>query len=372
MSSRYYRPCGRSRSHSWDERDWAAWHVEQRAAVSSRFFDLDKEITRLFFSLSRGQLQRVFESYGRQYGRGAKTYAEITYPEWRAGRVNPSAETLCRLLDCVPPILPLSEKAALVAHLRRATRKPRSVEFACTLDELHSRVPVELAALFRESLKHSIPHDVREALHWLSTSSVQAAENILRASEAVEAYWLAAAGEVETRRLREAAGRALLLPGSLTRAFSHTIATPYCALRVVVTVGKGSLNDSSNQGGVTMSDLTPRRPDDFMAELTKGLSEAEKQELRKVAAREHLSLDAKGREASLRHAASGAEIDRTLEAAERLQYGEKTSGFSVSGSYRGASGTTSIEVKRSEATAVILKYLAIGGGIVALLYALFR
>jgi hypothetical protein len=372
MSSRYQPGSRRFRSHHWDDRDWARWHAERRAEVSSRFFGLDSEVTALFFRLSPSQLRRVFESYGREHGRGARAYAEKTYPEWRTGLVNPSAETLYRLLDCVPPVLPLSEKAALVAQLRRRSRRPRRVELRCSLNEIDTLVPLELAKLFREALTHSIPDDVRGALGWLTTDSSRAVEGVLRASEAVEACWLEAAARAETRRLHDAAERALLLPGSLTHAFSHLVETPYCVLRVTVTRGNTAIANPSNQEARPMSDLTPHRPDDLMGELTKGLSESEKQELRKVAAREQLALEAKAREGSLRHAASGAELDRAIEAAERLQYGEKSSGFTLSGSYRGASGTTSVEVKRSEATAVVFKYVAIGAGIVALLYAFLQ
>ncbi len=117
-----------------------------------------------------------------------------------------------------------------------------------------------------------------------------------------------------------------------------------------------------------MGDLTPRKPDDLLGELTRQLSDEDKANLRRVAANEQLSLDVKAREASLRHAASSAEIDGALDAAERLQYGEKTSGFSVTGAFKGASGTTNIDVRRSQPAAAMIKWILVGAGIVGVLY----
>ena len=121
-----------------------------------------------------------------------------------------------------------------------------------------------------------------------------------------------------------------------------------------------------------MGDLTPRRPDDLLGALTSQLSDADKTELRRVAANQQLSLDGKAREASLQHNAAGAEIDRALETAERLQYGEKTSGFSISGAYKGASGVTSIDVRRAEPAATVIKWICVGALIVGVLYLVFR
>ena len=121
-----------------------------------------------------------------------------------------------------------------------------------------------------------------------------------------------------------------------------------------------------------MSDITPRRPDDLLGELTRQLGDADRARLRQVAAQNQLDLDVKTREAALAHSASGVEMDRTLEAAERLAYGEKTSSFSVNGTHRGASGTTTIEVKRSEPVATMVKWAAIGASVVGGLWLLAR
>ncbi len=372
---RHYRyGYGRRWHGEWSVPEWAAWHERQRADLSQRFFGLDREVVRAFFTLPKTQLNALFMIYGRRFGSSARSYAEHTYPKWKSGRVTPSADTLVRLLDSVPAVLPLAEKAALVAHLRRRTRRPSHVCISCRLQDVDRVVPQVLTDQFRGGLDHTIPSHLQQALRWLSEDSVRAAERILVAGEAVEAQWLAAAAQVEVDRIRTVAERGFGIEGSLTRNFKHHISTPYVSIEVTI------LPDSANASArlslpatmraTSMNDITPARKDDLLGELTKGLSDAEKNELKKVAAREQLALDAKARDAQLKHAASGAEIERAIDAAERLQFTDKGSSFEVSGSFQGASGPTRIEVRRSMSMATGLKWAAFLAAIAAAAYLL--
>jgi hypothetical protein len=202
---------------------------------------------------------------------------------------------------------------------------------------------------------------------------MRTAETILRIGEVLEAQWLADAANLELTRLRDALKRAQAVKGVVARRFSHHIETPFATLDVTVhTPTALATLFGLTRTQRTMSDLTPRKPDDLLAQLTSELSDKDKSDLRRVAATEQLSLDVKAREAALQHQASGAEIDRHLDAAERLQYGDKSSGFSVSGAYRGASGTTNIEVRRSESAATIVKWIVVGAAAVVILYLLMH
>lgn len=358
----YYR-------RQWDGRDWAAWHDRRRSYVSSKFFGLDQEVRRIFFALDEKQLERVFDSYGRAYGQSARQYAARTYPRWRAGEVNPSAETLERLLQRVPEVLPIHERAALLAHLRKKSRNVPSRRLSCLPAEAESLVSTVLTELLAQGLRHETPPHVTAALNWLSCESMRAAETILRIGEVLEAQWLAAAANTEIVRLRQALARALAIEGTMTRRFAHRVETPYAILDVSI-AAPSWISDliRPKERMSTMSDLTPRRPDDLLGELTRQLSDTDKEDVRRVAAHQQISLDAKARDATLQHNASGAEIDRTLDAAERLQYGEKTSDFAVSGAYKGASGVTSIEVRRTGRAAAAINWVVIGAVIAGLLY----
>ncbi len=176
----YYR-------HSWDGRDWAAWHDRKRSHVSSRFFGLDADVRDRFFRLSTRQLQLVFESYGREYGQSARQYAARTYVKWQSGEVNPSAETLERLLQRVPEVLPIHERAALLALLRRRSRRIPTKRVTCSPADAEAMVSTELTTLLMEGLRHETPPHVKSALDWLACDSMMAAETILRIGEVLSA-----------------------------------------------------------------------------------------------------------------------------------------------------------------------------------------
>lgn len=353
----------------WDGRDWASWHNQQRAHVTCTFYGLDADVRSIFFDLGERQLTKVFDLYGQAHGPSARQYAVKTYPKWKSGITNPSAETLQRLLQHVPQVLPLHQRAQLLAILRQRSRSvPRSC-IRCAPNEVERRVADELAAMLRKSLAHETPPGVKAALSWLSCDSMKAAETILRVSEVIEAEELTRSADIETSRLKHALNRSLSLEGQISGRFSHRVETPYAILEVVVKTP--SIFDNlfnSSQTRAPISDITPRKPSDLLGELTGQLSESDKAELRRVAAREQISLDSAARSASLQHSASGAEIDRTLDAAERLQFIDKSAGFNIAGTYKGASGTTSIEVKRGESAATMIKWVVIGGAIVGAIY----
>jgi hypothetical protein len=341
--------------------------------VSARFYGLDSEIRTIFFALEPHQLDRVLKRYEAAHGSSAKQYAAKTYSSWRSGAVEPSAATLERLLQHVPEVLPIHQRAELLALLRKRSRKVPNKRIQCVPDDAELIVTEELTSLLGEGLHQDTPAHVKSALAWLSCDSMQTAETILRIGEVLEAKWLAQAANHEIVRLRDALQRAMSSEGRLIGRFSHRVETPYAILDV--TIGAPSALATLlglPQPRRRMSDLTPRKPDDLLAQLTSDLSDKDKTDLRRVAANEQLSLDAKAREATMRHQSSGAEIDRHLDAAERLQYGEKSSGFTVSGAYKGASGTTNIEVKRSEPAAAMIKWIVVGAAIAAALYFLMR
>jgi hypothetical protein len=207
--------------------------------LSSRFFGIDPEVQRAFYGLTRAQLARVFKSYECKYGVGARRYAGKTYPEWRSGTVSPIADTLGRLLDCVPPVLPLADKATLIAQLRLRSRHPTRTRVRCTLADAEEDVLGALHHLLAAASQHEIPPIVRNALSWLSSDSAQAAEHILRASEYVEAQWITDYGRREVARLRATGERILSTNAKLEHHFAHTIDSAYGRVDIEVTARSG-------------------------------------------------------------------------------------------------------------------------------------
>ena len=114
-------------------------------------------------------------------------------------------------------------------------------------------------------------------------------------------------------------------------------------------------------------DKLPARPDDLLGDLTRNLSEQEQTELRKLAAEKRLGLEEHAATARIDHEASQADMDRDLEALDRLQLDRDKHSYKLSGEYRGGSGRTELTVKNTTSTGEAVKWIAVALVILAVL-----
>jgi hypothetical protein len=240
------------------------------------------------------------------------------------------------------------------------------------LDDADRIVSGALRQLLSTVAQHEIPSNVRNALSWLSSDSVRATEQILHASEYLEASWIAEFARLEVDRLHAVGRRLGGKGGQVHPTFSHVIDSPYGYLEIEVSSRSRGVTLFPPTTGVVMpDDLTPHRSAGLIDKLAADLTDAEKAELRSLAAREQISLESKARGAVLRHDSAKADIDRDLDALDRLQYGNSNADYVVSGNYHGASGHTKIEVRRRDPAAAAIKWAAVGAVIVVILVMLF-
>lgn len=90
---------------SHDAKFWGHRHRSQREMLSAMVGGFDRDVLEKFYTLSTGQLARLFNIYSDEYGDSAAGYAREVYDEWKAGIVRPSAQTINRLLDHLPKVL---------------------------------------------------------------------------------------------------------------------------------------------------------------------------------------------------------------------------------------------------------------------------
>ena len=114
----------------------AIQHIREAKELSRELGETDTDVKEYFFSLSPSQLRPILNAYERQYGRGAREYAEETIPEWRSGRRRMSGQNASRLFQLLPRFMPLERKYKLVEALwmKFATRSEYSVSFRSNAD----------------------------------------------------------------------------------------------------------------------------------------------------------------------------------------------------------------------------------------------
>lgn len=75
------------------------------------------DLKRMFFSLTNPALYNAFQSYKRNYGESAYSYAKKSFYEWRDGTKEISTQTMYRLLETLPPVLSTKQRTYLLEKI---------------------------------------------------------------------------------------------------------------------------------------------------------------------------------------------------------------------------------------------------------------
>ena len=122
MPRRYY-----SYRSSRRNADAARGHIAEARRLSAELGGADKDVKAYFFSLSPTALAPILKDYESRYGTSARQYAQSALPQWRNGRRQMSGLVAERLVDLLPPRMPLVEKYKLRRELRRVVGHPVAV-----------------------------------------------------------------------------------------------------------------------------------------------------------------------------------------------------------------------------------------------------
>jgi hypothetical protein len=88
--------------------------------------------------LTNSQFADLCSLYENHYGKGAVRYLTKTYDSWRTGTTRMAGQTCRRILECVPPVLPLDDQFTILSSYgpERLTCLVRSIRHSA---DLHDR-----------------------------------------------------------------------------------------------------------------------------------------------------------------------------------------------------------------------------------------
>lgn len=213
MAYRYY---GRRRSFN-----YGSSHVSQRAALTRQLGGVDKDIEKIFLTLSPSDLERILSLYARAHGASAASYARDTYAKWKSGSVKMSGQTAERLISLVPPVLPASVRFDLVKKLRASYFKKKTINVNSSPEAWMQDVLKPIQELVAASSSFSLPEYVIAKARWLADGDAKAAQQLLAAAEQEEAAIRLAYIEEEFRRIG-----ALIQNIDTMRKITHTLKLP--------------------------------------------------------------------------------------------------------------------------------------------------
>ena len=366
--ARYY---GRRRSG----RNWGAYHVSQRQQLTHMFAGIDKDIQKIFFSLSEQSLDTLFKRYGQLHGKSAENYARKTFPNWKSGKTNLSGQTAERLLNLIPPYLPQNVKYELITKLRNHYFQKKNSHVSTTNERWQADVFPVVEELIKVSSDFKLPESLVNRAAWLANGDVEAANKILASLELEEAKVRSNYLDIEFNRIQSLVDH---MPH--TQSIRHCIELPQGNIYVVIEQEKQTLMQSLFGGRKVTSggkELVTREQMQSALTLQQSrgsllnialddLTEQQKKQLTQSVLDARLGLDISQAEADQRFGNSTRDMGNTIKAVNSLEQSSK-SDYEVKSTFKTASGTTDIHVKKNNNTVIIIVAIVIGVVVLAMM-----
>lgn len=204
--------------------------------MTHQFAGIDKDVEKIFLSLSQSDLERILASYGQAHGLKAEAYARETYVKWKTGEVKMSGQTAARLLELLPPVLPASARFELIKKLRAGHFKRTTVRVQSTPLTWRQDLAQPIRDLIDASAAFSLPDAVISRANWLTDGDAVAARRLLVAAEQQESAIRLAYIDEELRRIE-----ALLQDIDTHRRIIHTLQLPQGEIILTVELPQRSL-----------------------------------------------------------------------------------------------------------------------------------
>jgi hypothetical protein len=350
----------RYRSGRYGHVNWKEWHADKRAALSRQFGGIDQDVKTAFLGLKPRTLVDFFRSYQSEYGYSAASYARETYRSWQKKAVEPSAQTLERLLRLLPSFLPFETKYDLLRKLREAHKSIETYKVDVSIWTWKQQLEPIVRHVIQKAYKSQLPVEVEDRLRWLSSGQMQAAKQLLAEAEAQ-------AGRIAVSHLAEEVEkieRVLVALPAKQKSATHTIVLPYGTINLTINRRPRMDNEKPTPERDTAqpsasTSLEKVIPGSILQTALKNLDREQIKRISDKAIDEHLALEVEAKKANQRFENSSRDLDEFVHGAERLDQ-QRTSDYHMHGEFKTASGTTSVRVAKEGSKITIVVAVVIG------------
>ena len=352
--------------------NWARYHQSKRQEVARLFGGIEHDILNVFLNLPSFAREGLLSRYGNKFGRPAEQHARKTYPDWKSGVVQPSAKTLERLLEFLPPFLSESQRFDLIRKLRTHHIKRKEMYLATTPGCWRDELSPIVHQLIEHGAQFELPQLVNEKATWLTNGDATAARKLLEAIDEEEARLRFSYVEEEFKRIdylvenvknAEPVKHRIELPqGIIVVTIQRKQKTT--VQRIVELLSGGNIMDDEKDKLVPQNrpsgELAKRpTPGSLLNTSMENLTEDQKRKLADKVAEERLQLGVSAEKAEQRHYDSTRDMANTIRAADALERTTK-SDFEVKGTFDTASGRTDIRIKKNNNTVIIVVAIVVG------------
>lgn len=155
--------------------------------MSAELGGADKDVKAYFFSLSPTALAPILKDYESRYGTSARQYAQSALPQWRNGRRQMSGLVAERLVDLLPPRMPLVEKYKLIEGLWKHVGPTSRKVLRVGVDSAPADILEAAAAHIEEVVvSYQIPERLEHRFQWLAAGDANVRQQLLNHLRAME------------------------------------------------------------------------------------------------------------------------------------------------------------------------------------------
>jgi hypothetical protein len=207
-------------------------HIHAAEKLTKELGGADEKVKQWLFSIRGPVLERILDTYGKEYGSSARSYAAGVIPKWESGSVRMSGMVAERLFTLLPPHMPFSVKYDIVEsmwrHFGPSSSQTIWVNPDVGLDQLMADVQQRIDAVVTN---YRIPPNLEERFSWLASDDVGVKQQLLNHLRSTDKAMAVATAKAKIPVLVE---HMKSEQGGLTKHLSQTLTVGKHELQVVI------------------------------------------------------------------------------------------------------------------------------------------
>ena len=183
----------------------------------------------VLLNLPAAKTDELLQLYKAEFGKGPAQYARKTINKWKSGRVQPATQTYRRFLIHLPKVMSYDMKCEVLRHFMQEFATKSNYKLDVHTDDWKEKLDPMIEEIIGRAYTARLPLEVENKLRWLGDGDMQAAQNILRASQIEESRIMVATLHEEFANLE-----LLLSQDNLKPRVTHVLKFPYGTIELEI------------------------------------------------------------------------------------------------------------------------------------------